>query len=121
MKTLGVSSRRVTEGLYVAGHQEIEWFDLVEIFFPFVELRKRPDEDPAQIPFDAAANDGRAEHSTEKESGTAEVNPPATWGGLETRSGWILSVVGIITNRVIVSMADQPLRTLKHFRRFTTA
>ena len=46
-----------------------------------------PNESQWQIPFDAAANDGWAEHATEKESGTAEVNPPATWGGLETRSG----------------------------------
>jgi hypothetical protein len=35
-----------------------------------------------QISFDAAANDRWSQSATKKESGTAEVNPPPTWGGL---------------------------------------
>jgi hypothetical protein len=44
-----------------------------------------PNESQWQIPFDAAASVGWAESTTEKESRTAEVSSPPTWGGLMLR------------------------------------
>src|SRR5208283_4435612 len=35
---LRIDTGRMAEGLYVAGHQEVERFDLVDIFLAFVEL-----------------------------------------------------------------------------------
>ncbi len=42
VEAFGVNARWVAERLYVACHQEVEWFDLIDVFLSFVELRKGP-------------------------------------------------------------------------------